>query len=391
MEVHDAVGMAGHRKRLLVAHVAPYDPAGANGVSRAALNWARVLPDFDIDVEIWDFSFTVNSVIDERSELCRIFRLPCYRSPLLGMLSLPRDTRRFLEKRIKCVSAIHLHSVFRPENHWVARLGLPFVVSPHNGYNADLLKARSRWKKLVAASLWERADLNRAHRILALNARECRDLGAYGAKVPTLPLPNVLDPSLLAQSSTATPPGDAWVFLGRLDVQVKGLDNLLAGFAQFRKSRAYRGNRLVIAGPDVRGGSALLRRMAARLGIADSVDFPGPKYDREKVELFESAALFLHPSRSEGLPYAVLEALAYGRPVMITQSTNLAEVVLEYGAGWVVAPTPSSIAETFERVAAMTPAEMQTVANSARELIRQEFASNMAASQLASIYREIAS
>ena len=110
----------GGTRRLRVAHVAPYDPAGGNGVARAVLNWARVLPNFDIEMEIWDFSPFVTSPIEADSKLCRVFRLPCHENRLKGLLSLPEATRRFLAQRVKCVDALHLHSVFRPENHWAA-------------------------------------------------------------------------------------------------------------------------------------------------------------------------------------------------------------------------------------------------------------------------------
>src|SRR5689334_8885288 len=115
---------SGSGRCLRVAHIAPYDAAGGNGVSRAVLNWARVLPKFGIDVEIWDFSTAVASVEEAESNLCRVFRLPCHENRLRGMISLPWKTRRFLSLRAKCVDVLHLHSVFRPENHWVSRLGV---------------------------------------------------------------------------------------------------------------------------------------------------------------------------------------------------------------------------------------------------------------------------
>lgn len=378
-------------RRLRVAHVAPFDPGGGNGVSRAVLNWAEVLPQFGIDVEVWDFSSVERSVVEATTELCEVFRLPCYHNRLRGVLSLPRDTKQFLAERAKRVDLLHLHSVFRPENHWAARAGVPFVVSPHNGYHSELLKAHSRWKKLLAGALWERADLNRARRVLVLNERESGDLRAFGLKAPVARVPNILDRSLMAQTTIRRQVGDLWVFIGRLDVEVKGLDALLAGFARFRSCRRRRGARLVIAGTDFRGGMARLQRLAEKLGISRCIDLLGPAFGTAKAELLNRTAVFLHPSRADGLPYAVLEALAYGRPVMLSPSINLAEAVARRHAGWVAQPTPESIAQTFEKMASASPEELEAAGNSAREMIREEFDAEPVARRLAAVYREIVS
>lgn len=372
-----------------IAHVAPYDPAGGNGVSRAVLNWARVLPDFQIEVEIWDFSSSVSKVVPLDTGFCRVFQLPCHSNRVLGIFSMPAVTREFLASRARHVDGLHLHSVFRPVNHWAARLGVPFVVSPHNGYHADLLRGRSRWKKWAATSLWERADLNRARAVFVLNTRESSDLYAYGARVKMVPLPNILEPDVFAEAEVARPLGRNWVYIGRLDVDIKGLDALLDGFGRFRRSRKGGTQRLVLAGTDFRGGLARLKRAAERFGVSADVDFPGPQFGPDKLELLHRTAVFLHPSRAEGLPYAVLEAMAYGRPVMVTPATNVAELVSARRAGWVVDSTAQSIAEAFEGIANTPPKEMERSARAARELILSEFEGHPIASRLASVYREI--
>jgi len=53
--------------------------------------------------------------------------------------------------------------------------------------------------------------------------------------------------------------------------------------------------------------------------------FFGPAFGEEKEELLRSASAFILPSFSEGLPMSVLEAWAYGLPVVITPECNLPE------------------------------------------------------------------
>jgi len=108
------------------------------------------------------------------------------------------------------------------------------------------------------------------------------------------------------------------------------------------------------------------------------------------VELLERTAVFLHPSRAEGLPYSILEALAFGRPVLLTQSTNLSDLVTGYRAGWIVEPTPENIAEALHRIAATVPEELRAMGESARALIRSEFEADPIARRLVDVYRELA-
>jgi glycosyltransferase involved in cell wall biosynthesis len=125
-------------------------------------------------------------------------------------------------------------------------------------------------------------------------------------------------------------------FLGRLAVDHKGLDVLLEGYARYVKSSGAADSELIIAGPDFRSGRVQLQALTESLLPDGSVRFPGPLFGDDKDALLRSARVFVHTSRWEGMPFAVLEALATGCPVLLTPATNLGDVVQEYGAGVVV-------------------------------------------------------
>ena len=118
--------------------------------------------------------------------------------------------------------------------------------------------------------------------------------------------------------------------IATLDRQ-KGHFDILAAATRLRS----RPVRFVLAGPDEvdgRGEGAEVRRRAIALRLADSVDFVGAVGPREKWRLLAEADVFLFPSRAEGMPNAVLEAMAAGLPVVATPVGSLPDM-LEEGKG----------------------------------------------------------
>jgi len=121
------------------------------------------------------------------------------------------------------------------------------------------------------------------------------------------------------------------VTAGRLEYQ-KGHDILLEAFAA---SQAARDLDLVILG---RGSlENELKRQAAALGVADRVKFPG--FTANPWAWMSKARLFVLPSRWEGFPSVVAEALACGAPALVTACDFGPREVVEHGvSGWVTPP-----------------------------------------------------
>jgi glycosyltransferase involved in cell wall biosynthesis len=136
----------------------------------------------------------------------------------------------------------------------------------------------------------------------------------------------------MAQEPLSQAPARPFILnVGRLEYQ-KGHDVLLKAFAA---SEAARGLDLVILG---RGTlEAGLRRLAADLGIADRVHFPG--FVPNPWAWLARARLFALSSRWEGFPSVVAEALACGAPALVTSCDFGPAEVVEHGqSGWVVPP-----------------------------------------------------
>jgi glycosyltransferase involved in cell wall biosynthesis len=121
------------------------------------------------------------------------------------------------------------------------------------------------------------------------------------------------------------------MFVGRLTV-AKGLDILLNAWAQ--RDAALADARLVLVGDgELR---ERLKQQAHSLGLDRSVIFTGSTTDT--AQYLRAADAFVLPSRTEGMPVALLEAMACGLPCIATRVGGSAELIDDGQNGRLIAP-----------------------------------------------------
>ena len=116
------------------------------------------------------------------------------------------------------------------------------------------------------------------------------------------------------------PPGRTILFVGRHHSQ-KRIDVLLRAFARIAPRVPDARLACVGRGPEAEG----LQALARELGIAERVSFLGER--RDVPDLLRAASVFVLPSAAEGLPNSLLEALASGKPAVVTDIPGTNEVV----------------------------------------------------------------
>jgi glycosyltransferase involved in cell wall biosynthesis len=114
------------------------------------------------------------------------------------------------------------------------------------------------------------------------------------------------------------------LFVGTVQPR-KNLARLLQAFAVVCQSTKGKVG-LAIAGTDG-PGAASMRDVCRRLGIVDSVHWLGYVSDAERRALYGGAVAFVFPSLYEGFGLPVLEAMAWGSPVISSNAASLPEVV----------------------------------------------------------------
>ena len=312
---------------------------------------------------------------------------------------------------------------------WSRRTGKPLIVAPHGMLDPWALE-NSRSKKQVAGWLFQNAQLRHAACLRALCAAEAQSIRSYGLKNPIAIIPNGIDLPVIPNAETLKPETGGqrtedrgrkpevshapWtnhieperkvlLFLSRIHPK-KGLVNLLKAWSVASKEQGAPSSladdwTLAIAGWDQGGHEAELKTLASDLGLAWtdvrnqksvvsgqwSVVFLGPQFNDAKAACYANCDAFILPSFSEGLPMVVLEAWAYGKPVLMTPECNLPEGFAA-NAAIRIEPNVESISSGLEALFRNPPSALRTFGDNGRRLVSERFTWPKIANDMKSVY-----
>ncbi len=153
------------------------------------------------------------------------------------------------------------------------------------------------------------------------------------------------------------------LFLSRIHPK-KGCNLLISAFAPIVASHPQVD--LVIAGPDQNGLKKGLVAQAQALGISDRIHWPGMLSGDAKWGAFRAAEAFVLPSHQENFGIVVAEAMACGKPVLLTDKVNIWREVLACEAGLVETDTAEGVARLLERYFALSREERDRMGRCAR-------------------------
>lgn len=268
---------------------------------------------------------------------------------------------------------LHAHNPTMLQYGGLGRLvsGARLVVTDHGG----------RPHRTPRAAEWRRVDA--AVAVSEVTAR--RSLAAD--HLPIRVIHNGVEPAApgarAASRAALGLPDDAFVAVcvARL-VAVKAHDVLLQAAARARGDAPV----LLLVGDGPERDE--LQRLAARLGLA-RVRFLGARAD--VGDILAAADVAVLASRDEGLPLALLEAMAHGLPIVATTVGGVSELVREGLEGLLVpADDADALAAALGRVGGDAPLR-QRLGDAAHHRVREDFSLDAAAAAYADLYRRLVS
>lgn len=173
------------------------------------------------------------------------------------------------------------------------------------------------------------------------------------------------------------------LFLGHM-TDVKGPDVLIRAIAKVLETRP--GCRFVFAGD---GDAQPYQSLARELGVLDSCEFVGWVDGERKDALLRDCPVYCQPSRNEGMPMALLEAMGYGRACVATRVGGVPQVVEDGVDGMLVNPGDSAgIARTIASLLGCRD-KAEEIGAAAREKVIDEFSPEKNLEKLGEIYANL--
>lgn len=305
-----------------------------------------------------------------------------------------------LRLRLKTFDIVHIHGLYRyPQTiaaHYARKHAVPYIVRPHGSLDPFLYSnRRNRCVKRIYECLIEFRNLNRASAIHFTTKEERRLARFLDLKADAVIIPNGIFPDrymvLPLRGSFREKHGldgkRIILHLGRINFK-KGLDLLVKSFSMI----AERCNDcvLVIAGPDNEGYSDVVKQWIREEGIEDRVLFPGMLYGVEVLEAFVDSDVFALPSYTENFGIAVVEAMACGVPVAISDKVNIWREVAENGAGKVASCDADRFADIMLELLD-NPEAARQMGDKGKALVKERYQWSKVAAAMEDAYRSIIS
>jgi len=285
------------------------------------------------------------------------------------------STRRlpeWLEQNLGRFDGVVIHGLWQYHSfgtYSVVRGRVPYVVFPH-GMLDPYFKRAFPWKHLKKQVYW----LAREYRVLRDARAVCFTTPIERDVARETMWPQRWNP-VVVSFGTSAPAGDAamqreiflaaypalrqrrfFLFLSRIHSK-KGCDLLLEALG--RLAAEHPDLDLVMAGPDEEGLRPQLEAQAKRLGIESRVHWTGMLEGELKWGAFHAADAFVLPSHQENFGIAVVEALACGLPVLISDKVNIWPDIVTDQAGLVNPDTADGTYHGMTTLLAMQRDERQ--------------------------------
>jgi glycogen(starch) synthase len=327
--------------RLLLVNY-EYPPLGG-GAANATDGMARALARRGVAVEVLTSAFAGLPAVEVTADGVTIRRIPTLRrrrdrSSIPEMLAflasslvaVPLAARRFRPDAVVAYFGIPCGPAA-----WLARLltGVPYVVSLRGGdvpgFQYDGIGLYHRLAGPVIRRVWRGAAA------VVANSEGLADLARrFAPEVAVAVVPNGVDTAIFAPGpECGSPTADAplrLLVVGRL-VRQKGIDVVLEAMARLPDPAAVR---LSVVGDGPARGD--LEVQAQRLGLGRCVAFTGWADRAALPGFYRDADVFLLPSRDEGMPNVVLEAMASGLPVLATDIPGSRDLVVDGETGLLI-------------------------------------------------------
>lgn len=274
--------------------------------------------------------------------------------PCGGPLVRCRSLKEEMSDAVSGAHVVHVHGMWEEVQYQAAaqchHAGIPFIVTPH-GMLSRWSLAQHWLKKALYLRLRMRKYLQRAAALHCTSAIEAGDVKRLdvNARVIVEPLGvdfgefnSLPESGHFRKSLGISQDAKLIVYLGRI-FPGKGLEYLVPALSTGRLSDIV----LAAVGPDSRGFERQIRQLAADIGVAERVHFTGMLNGSRRIGPLVDADIVALPSDHENFGLSVVEALAAGTPVLVSDKVNIFRELVDAGVAVLCTNDVVSVAEVL--------------------------------------------
>lgn len=252
------------------------------------------------------------------------------KQPKYPILSSTRELLRIL-KSIDDISLGHIHTCFSVVTEFSLNFflnkKLPCIFTPHGKLSPSMYENKKRLKDIYF-NLFLKKNLNLVNQVITNSSNEIEYAKAHGIKGTFSFIYNGYSDYIEASESESNlyhlKPKSYLLFLGYLESR-KQPDLLIKAY---QKSKAFGKYKLVLAGPDSYGFQNYLEQIITDLNLKIGVDIllTDRVAGKTKWDLLRNAKALFLPSKGEGWPVVIAEAIGAEIPCVITKECNFSEI-----------------------------------------------------------------
>ena len=356
------------------------NPERMNGINKVAYQLATTQTEMGHEVCLWGIANNLTQNYPSRNFKTKLFQQ--YKN------KLKLDTK--LEEAIQRLSSdsiVHIHGSFIPEFYQVSKLlnrkNIPYVYTPHGALTEGAMMKNTIAKKLYF-QLFESTLIKKAKAMQLLGTQELKFTEQLIQTNNKHLIPNGQDLWSIPDFEKERGKNIVFGFCGRIASFHKGLDLMIKAFHQFIKRRNKGTLELIGDGTD----RPALEKLCRALEIDHLVTFHGAKFGTEKYKLIAGFDVFLHTSRMEGFPTAVLEAAAMKKVCITSEATNINDYFRKHYSGLPIQNnTIVNIANMMENADSLYQKDqLKDIGLRARRMVESQFNWIKISQQLISVY-----
>jgi len=385
-----------------VLHVIPALSQYYGGPVKAVLGMCRALNQAGVHADIASTDADVEGNLDIplgipfQMEGTTVY---CFRCSLLRKYGFSLGLSGWIRRNVGSYDLVHLHAFFSyvpvPLVYYAKKYKVPYIIRPSGELSLWSLK-KGRIKKELYLSLFGRHCLKAASALHLTSEDERVAARRLAPGTPSVVVP--LGTDTFTEKELPTRGGFRRrypmldhklliVFLSRLDHK-KGLDRLLPAISALAMGRD--NFAVVIAGSGEREYEAHVHDLVLAHGLQEKVIFTGFVQGQDKMDLLRDADVFVLPSYDENFGLAVIEAMAVGAPVVISNNVGIHHEVTEYGAGLVTSCEYGEIAHALGMLLD-NGSLRRKMGKNGRHLVGDKFTWEKVAARLMELYEAIVS